>query len=145
MATVGSALGAAVPQRTITHDGRTYTVGLLTQAVKAAFEEWLAEPYLATIQKMAHLLPPERVMDLIREAAAEASSSKYSFYGPLALEKMGTVEGGLKLASLLLGCDEQEAVSLMAARGDEVRLLLEVAVAKSLPREQVQAAAVPNG
>lgn len=144
MSSISAALGASGPHRTIEHAGKVFTVGLLDQRTKAAFCEWVAAPHLATLRACADVLPAGELVRLIKEAADEAVGRKYGFYGSLVQDALRTTEGGIKLAALLLGCSEDEAITLLVERPTECRVEIELALAKSMPRARAGEQADPN-
>jgi hypothetical protein len=124
--------GASAAPHELTHDGKTYRFGALTHTLMAAFEGWLIKRSRDVI---CAVYPEglERVAELAT-LRREATCGIYNFTGALASDVRNTPAGVVKLTALLLDCHEDDVLPLMAARGSEVRHLMELTLAESMPK-----------
>ncbi len=133
MSSVTTALGASAPARTFEHAGKVYTISRVSQAMKSALEQWVVDCELAAMRKS---LTAAEFRDVVREVRADVGKGVYSFYGPRTRAAMASPAGAVKFAALVFGCSEEEMERVAAARKLEVKALLEVTLAESLPKAE---------
>lgn len=126
MVTVSEVLGGHAAPHVFEHGGRRYKVGLITQAVKSAYERWLIDRALAAAGE--HALA-------ISVVTRDVAKGVYGYHGKVAAESWAEQDGIVKLASLLFGTTEADMVDLLTARPVEVKNRVLVAILESTPAE----------
>jgi hypothetical protein len=157
-ATASTILGNGSAPREITHAGKTYRVGKLTQKGMSAFSDWLID---RARQRVVAFCGDDQVQmaKMLAELREDALSGVYEFLEPVVAgrpkhipetrvidgkEVLGhkvVIEGGalnthhgrIHLAAILCGCNDDEALSLLITHPAEMNHLLELALAESFP------------
>lgn len=113
-------------ETTIEVGGKSYTLTRYDRAVLDKMTEWararLPSPLAAIKDHLADL--PRHLQDTAIKAAVEMGGRKLSFDSPLIQEQMTTMDGGVKILSLLLAkhhpdLTEDKVVELVEALAEE--------------------------
>ena len=135
MSSLSAVLGNKGEKIEFEHGGKTWKVSYLTQAKKAAFEQWLKQQAMRAVFAAREFVAPDEYAEALREVSRDAASGTYYFHGEVARRALGTPAGSIALAAVLFGCPEEEMAGLVAARGDDVRAVMDAVVAESNARE----------
>lgn len=115
-------------------DGVKYPISHLTQAKKTEFERWLKRQVLADLELEKDFFDGETWQKGLEKFRRDSTSALYSFHGDVAEQALNTPAGGLIVAQILFGQPQEKMLELFAKKGDEVRHLLDLVMAESLPR-----------
>lgn len=135
MGTLSECGGATTPHQ-ITHDGKTYTVGLVTQEVKIAFERKLFAQARDAALALKECMTPDEYRQHLKTLNDDYISGKYALESERAVSLLQTPKGCLLLCGLLIGADETELLRLLVRRKDEVTAMLEVVLRESFPQPE---------
>lgn len=143
MSELSTALGSAGPKHRLTANGKTYPVGLITQAVKVAYEKELyhrARRALADVRAITDKDHYERRLDTLIDRYDAGYYAMESDHGRAVF---GTPTGTLLMVSLLLGATaangditplpETEAMNVLMAAPEEAASLLKLVIKESFP------------
>lgn len=130
MSTTSMLMGSAAAPHAIEHAGRAYQFTLLTQRVKSVYERWLLGKARQIVLTMFDGEEQARELQALKMAAV---GGQYDFHGEISLASLQTPAGLLTLGAALCGSTEDEFLALMAAKGDEVRAVIETVLAESIP------------
>lgn len=150
MASLSATLGAEAAPHVIEHNGRKYPFGHVTGRVKSAVERWLEDRALDAMERAAArfvrigALTPDAVREMIQGFVNDCLAGKYAFGGKESAAALATTQGGVKIASELLGCTEDEAFELILAKPAEVSAKLKLLVGESFPAPKAEAPAEPQ-
>ncbi len=115
------------------HKGKTYTVSLITQNVKLAFEKGLFARAKRAALELRDLLSPEDYLAHVKALNDDYISGQYAFESERGLAAVSTISGMVLLTSLLFGCPEDEVVPILTERKDEVIGLIQMIFKESFP------------
>lgn len=152
MSELSSALGGSAPKHTIVAGGKAYPVGLVTQAVKVAYEKALyqrARAALADVRAISDKDFYERKLEALVQTYQDGGFAMESEFGRRAMGKPG---GSVLLLSLLMGAvgpdgvtvvplPELEVINLVSQAPAEVAAVFKSVVAESFPGVGVEQAA----
>lgn len=124
-------LGGEGPPRTFEHNGRTYTVSLLTQKHKAAFEDYLKRRAMDTLRAMRGYIGHDEHLEDKKRLMRDIATGIYAFHGEVAAEALATPDGSIQLAAILFGTSHEDMAKLLVDRGAEVREILDAVMAES--------------
>lgn len=130
---------------TFTHNDKEYNVSLFTQNVKAAFEQWVQDLAWSSLYASRRHMPPDEFEKDKADLTLRMRYGYFCFLGTTCQAVLQTASGGMKLVSLMLGCDEITAMGLLAARREELMDLLQRAMADSMPVQKETPKAPPAG
>ena len=116
------------------HKGKVYRVSLITQAIKAAYEDRLFAKAKEAALAMRQLMPREDYQAHLRQLNDDYIKGEYAFESARGLEVMQKVPGTVMLCSLLFGIDEMEVLKLVQERQEEVTSLLQLIIKESFPQ-----------
>lgn len=149
-------LGASGSPYSITHEGKTYEVGRLTQKAMNAFSAWLIDRRRERLVAACGGDQAELAKQLA-ELREEALAGTFDFLEPVVMGRpvrveetrvvggvevrgtktvpqggaLNTHHGRIALAAILCGCTQDEALSLLVGRTAEMNHLLELVMAES--------------
>lgn len=120
----------------VTCRGRTYHVGLITQAVKSKFEKQVFAKERQKLADVRDLLTPERWQE-----KADALSERYLAGGfsvvqeDMSQSPLKNPENAFTMLAVMMGVDEVEVISLVSESGvrDELMRLFHLALRDSFP------------
>lgn len=120
-----------LPTYTDPDTGKIYSVRYLGQAEKIEYENWLEERARALLFRGKPAMTAAEWQAEWRAFSEACVAGEYAFHGTIAQRARSTPDGAAKLAMILFGCDSEEMFDLLRRRGDEVRAVLDLAIAKS--------------
>lgn len=132
MSELSAALGGAAPSYTLVVDGKTYTMGLITQAAKVAFEKALFNKAREAARMMKEDWGDEYGAKL-DELSEKFQEGEFSLEGARGQKSLGKPWGVVMMLSILLGVDQQETMKLMTTHSDELVSLFKLVVKESFP------------
>lgn len=144
MSALSEALGNAGPAYTLTHDGKTYTVRLIDQGVKVAFEKALFERARQAAVSCKDLYSPEAFAARLDQISEAKAVGEYELLSPRGLRLMQTLPGVQLLLSLMLDTDDAIISAIVASQPAEVKSLVKVVLRESFPGLTVGVDADPN-
>lgn len=118
---------------TIEYNGKKYTAGLITQKVKAEYEKKLEKKALDSIFKIKDMLDPVEFREAISGVTRDIAAGVYSFGAERCIQSLSTPAGTCMFSSLLFSVPEQEIESLVMAKSDEFKLVMDLVREKSYP------------
>ncbi len=135
MSALTECVGTSVPHEFV-HRNKTYSVQLITQAVKAGYEKKFFARAKEAAAAMRELMDKADYSKHLKELNDDYISGAYAFESPKGLAALQTVSGMLILCSLLFGCDETELLQLVNERREEVTSLIELLIRESFPVQE---------
>lgn len=123
---ISHALGNSGASYSFDHGGKTYAVRHLDQSARAAFEQWLKKSALDTLSAMRGYLSPADLAEREEAFFRASAAGEYSFYGVHAARALETPAGVLRLAAVLFDATDDEIVTLMTERQDDVIRLMKL-------------------
>lgn len=133
MSELSQALGNAGAKHRLDNRGKVYEFSLVTQKLKDAFQKRYFEHEKRALAEMRDLYPAP---DYLAEVKGLHDRYKRGELNLLSRDGMAWVQteaGAMTLVSLLAGCDENEALGLVADRGEEVQSLIRLIFFESFP------------
>lgn len=136
MSALTDALGSHAAPVTFDHDGVTYEVTPITQAVKTKIERWLRKLVYADLYTSRQDMPPEQYEHAL--SLLSQHRSRFAYLGPLYWETVGTLDGLTGLVAILFQTTEKDAAKLLDQRGPDVDALVSETTLASMPRAQAE-------
>ncbi len=133
MSALSETLGNAASPHTITHRGKTYTISLVDQRAKTAFERWNFERDKERLREVKDILPPDDYAIRARALSDAWMGGEFDFESPSSMAAMQTEKGMLALARILIGCSEEEVICLAVERSDDLTAIMELVFKESMP------------
>ena len=133
MSELSRALGGDGPPFKLNIGGKTYTVGLVTQDVKAAYEKELFRKARESVAALRNDLPAEDYRGMMTDLAAKYEAGAFAMEGERGRAMLATPRGSMLVLSLLLGVDEQEVMRVMLADEAQVMAVFRAVLRESFP------------
>jgi hypothetical protein len=133
MSELSNALGGAAPKHTISANGKTYSVGLVTQAVKIAFEKALFQKAREGCKALREDLDPDQYLSLMEKLAKAYEDGDFAMEGSRGKKAIQSPQGAVLILSLLMGCDAQEVLQALLSNESEVLTVFRVVMKESFP------------
>lgn len=139
MSDLSAVLGNAGAPHQITHGDRTYTFSFITQRVKSAIEKRLYARAREQVYLDGGLLTPDERAAELEKARAKYERNGFSFYSEAFVQSLDTPKGCLLLLEVLTGETEEDVMTLLANRPEEVKSVLRVVVQESVAKLKKEA------
>jgi len=123
--TVSALLGGEAAPLTIEFGGKTYAFGLIDQKAKSAWEQALKAEAAAELQSIVKSWPAAVQAAAASDLAGKMASKEYAFFGPRSMAGLQTADGMARMASILAGCTQDEAVAIMEGVPVQFRAAME--------------------
>ena len=133
MSALRQALGAEAAPHKFEHKGQVYLVQPITQEVKTAFSEWQWERACKVAFSMRAGMTPDEYERHLKKLNDDYLAGEYDFESERTAAILKTKAGVLALCALLWGCSQAQMITLAVERGAEVKALLELVMAESMP------------
>jgi hypothetical protein len=143
MGQLSQALGADGAAHTFIHDGVSYPVSLITQAVKDSFSKSLFAKAKEAARHMRDLMSPEQYERHLERLNDDFISGAYDFESERAAAALHTPSGCLDLCCLLFNAPRSVMIDIAAKQSAELKALLQLIRRESLP-EAAQESTDPN-
>lgn len=102
-------LGAeAAPQEAVV-GGETFKAGPIDDRAKSAWERWVQDRAIASLERACRGLPVEAQAAAAVEMAERLGGAEYSFYGAKCTGMMKSPEGMVRLTGLIFGMPQDKA------------------------------------
>src|SRR5581483_7298486 len=118
------------------HKGKTYSVSLITQNVKAAFEKRLFGRAREAASAMRDLMSTEDYRQHLKALNDDYIAGQNAFESERGIKAVQTINGMVSLCSLLFDIDEQEMLKIIVERKEEVTSLVNLIFKESFPLDE---------
>lgn len=134
MSELSRLVGNAGEPHKIAHDGKTYSFYLLDQVRKSALEKRLYQNAREGVYVDRDHLTSEEYCSRLDAVREKYELGEYGFFGARAQAVLQTPKGVVMLLEVVTGESEDELVPLLAARQEEVNVLLKTVLEESFKR-----------
>jgi hypothetical protein len=141
MSELSRALGDHGPRHEIACNGKTYKVGLVTQAVKVGYEKKLYQHAKDAVTALRHDLDGDQYVGMLTRLTDAYEAGEFAMEGTRGLKALKSPKGAMVLLGLLIGCDEIETLNLASQKKEEVAAALNLAISESFPGATFEKAA----
>lgn len=147
MSELSKALGDTAPKHTIEANGKTYEVGLITQAVKVGYEKRLYQHAKDAVTALRRDMDSEEYVGMLTKLTDAYEEGQFALEGQRGMKAIQSAKGSLILVSLLTGADEIEVMNAVSAKPQEFATVIDTVIKESFPGAKVERAgpADPNG
>jgi hypothetical protein len=133
MSALRQALGGEAAPHTLEHNGRVYTVSLVTQTIKTQFSEWMWGRARRAAFSMREGMSEEQYERHLKALTDDYKAGEYDFESETCARVLKTKGGVVGLCSIVFGCSEDEMKALMLECSAEVKALLGLVMSESFP------------
>lgn len=130
---LSAVLGNSVPGHTFDHNGKTYTLRYIDQAMKDAFQKHLFAQARIAAGELRSLMTPEEFAKRLDQLNSDFVLGEYAIESKLGIRFLSSQTGWIWLASHIIGCEFGEVVVLLKDRGAEIAALIQLVIAESMP------------
>jgi hypothetical protein len=138
MSELSKALGNSGAAHEVECNGKVYRVKLIDQGVKVAFEKKLYQHAKDAVVALRKDLDSDQFVEMLSKLTTAYEQGEFAMESARCRKIMKTPKGSMILMSLLLGCDEHEALLVMSQKPQEFKQVLDVVIKESFPGAKVE-------
>jgi hypothetical protein len=138
-------LGTAGPPHQLNHEGRVFTFHLLTQDRKNAFEKRLYQTAREGVYVDREHMTSDEYLKRLDEVRERYELGEYGLFGRRGAKVLETPAGAMLLLEILTGESQDDLAPLLAARAEEVKVLVKTVMTESFRKVRPKPPEAPGG
>lgn len=144
MSELSQALGGSAPKHTIKANGKVYSVGLVTQEVKVAYEKALYARAREGVREMKTDLDKDDYAEMFQTLADRYEAGEFALEGERGRKALNSPRGSLLLLSILMNVDEMEVIRIVSENEEEVNSVFKAVIKESFPGSRFEEPEAPK-
>lgn len=133
MSELSNAIGGSAPKHTLTANGKTYTVGLITQGVKIAYEKALYHKARERIKSLGKEVDDEDRTAMTDRIMTAYEDGDFGILGTRGRKILATPAGVTVIMALLMEVEEHDVLQILLDNEEDTQAVFKTVLSESFP------------